>query len=82
MATDIIRLLFLVSIFGSWPLLWQHYILITGRYILIFDLNFLIFILFFGKFFFILCHIMEMILPDIFEVVKSQGRYDGFANIL
>ena len=42
--------------------------LMTGSYILIFDLNFIIFILFYGEFFFlILGYIMEMILPDILK---------------
>ena len=52
----------------------------TGRWIPIFGLNSLIFILSFGEFF-ILCLIVEMILPDI-EVEKDQGHSDGFANSL
>ena len=48
MGTDIIRLIFLVSILGlAVTMATSH--LTTGRYILIFDPNFLIFILFFGE---------------------------------
>ena len=41
--------------------------LMTGRHVSIFGLNSLIFILSISEFSFNLCHIMEMILPDILK---------------
>ena len=57
--------------------------LMMGRYIPILVLNSLIFTVYFPLVnFFILCHIMEMILPDILKWLQCQGRSDGFANSL
>ena len=53
----------------------------TGRYIPIFDLNSLIFTISLGEFFFLLFFATLGKYLQI-EVVKSQGRSDGVANIL
>lgn len=63
MANDIMRVIFWVLIFFIMNVAIVISHLMTGTYIPIFRLSFLMFILFLGEFSCLFCHIMKMILP-------------------